>query len=40
MKLMRSEVDLGNAPLNRAETLKIAIVQTLGEEALRYVARS
>src|SRR5579872_4483180 len=40
MKLMHSEVDLGNAPLNRAETLKIAIVQTLGEEALRYVARS
>src|SRR5579863_9766627 len=40
MKLMRSETDLGNAPLNRAETLKIAIVQTLGEEALRYVARS
>src|SRR6202023_2203479 len=35
MKLMHSEVDLGNAPLNRAETLKIAIVQTLGEEALR-----
>ena len=41
MKLMRSEADLGNPPLNRAETLKIAIVQTLnGEEALRYVARS
>jgi len=40
MKLMHSELDLGNAPLNRAETLKIAIVQTLGEEALRYVARS
>jgi len=40
MKLMRSETDLGNAPLHRAETLKIAIVQTLGEEALRYVARS
>ena len=40
MKLMQSEVDLGNAPLGRAETLKIAIVQTLGEEALRYVARS
>jgi hypothetical protein len=37
---MRSEVDLGNAPLGRAETLKIAIVQTLGEEALRYVVRS
>jgi hypothetical protein len=37
---MRSETDLGNAPLGRAETLKIAIVQTLGEEALRYVARS
>jgi MoxR-like ATPase len=40
MKLMHSEADLGNAPLNRAETLKIAIMQTLGEEALRYVARS
>jgi len=40
MKLMRSETDLGNAPLGRAETLKIAILQTLGEEALRYVARS
>jgi len=40
MKLMQSETDLGKSPLNRAETLKIAIVQTLGEEALRYVARS
>src|SRR6195256_1249889 len=29
MKLMHSEVELGNAPLNRAETIKIAIVQTL-----------
>jgi hypothetical protein len=38
MKLMHSDVD--SAPLNRTETLKIAIVQTLGEEALRYVARS
>ena len=41
MKLMRSEADLGSAArLNQTETLKIAIVQTLGEEALRYVARS
>src|ERR1700689_4477589 len=29
MKLMHSEADMGNAPLNQTETLKIAIVQTL-----------
>ena len=39
MKLMHSEVS-HNASLNRGETLKTAIVQTLGEEALRYVPRS
>ena len=34
-----SEADRG-ASLNRGESLKTAIVQTLGEEALRYVPRS
>jgi len=35
MKLMHSE-----GTINSSESLKTAIVQTLGEEALRYVARS
>jgi hypothetical protein len=39
MKLMHGEAERGAKP-DRAESLKTAIVQTLGEEALRYVPRS
>ncbi len=39
MKLMHGEAERGAKP-DRGESLKTAIVQTLGEEALRYVPRS
>jgi hypothetical protein len=39
MKLRFSEADRG-VSLNQGESLTTAIVQTLGEEALRYVPRS
>src|SRR6202158_5620881 len=39
MKLMHGEAERGAKP-DRRESLKTAIVQTLGEEALRYVPRS
>jgi MoxR-like ATPase len=39
MKLMHGEAERGVKP-DRNESLKTAIVQTLGEEALRYVPRS
>src|SRR2546423_1304897 len=39
MKLEQSDAARG-VPRNRSETLKTAILQTLGEEALRYVPRS
>ena len=39
MKLMHSEADRG-VTLKAGESLNTAIVQTLGEEALRYVPRS
>ena len=39
MKLEKSYIERGYAP-NRQEALRTAIVQTLGEEAVRYVPRS